>query len=460
MTAKGRAKAFSHNRRFYYKFIALPLLALFVAFSAGPAIATVDSSFDWHLVGGQPKRTLHYCFEPGSVPSTPPSPWIGWVREAAQNWNNAGTGWTFEEQASYPCQVNIRLADISESTTGGAMTSGFHQGRVNSLTITFDSNLENSAGWRHPGTPGDNYRDPVGVAKHELSHALRIDHNPDYDPSAATDPDIADPRKAGDHNTTLSEHDRQEARDAATSTIAMLQEPVGPQGGLLAYAGHRLQLPPGAVQDFAAVGIRPLSLKDIPAPLAVPSLRGQEGVIVSAVDVYSQATLFSQPITVTLSYDDSRLSGGFIVGELHEYVVPPIDESRLGVYYFSEEGGNWQPLAPVAVDVESNTVAFRTTSPRLFGIGGPAVAGVPASRGLSSVAGQLTIVLSYDAFDTADPWKLYEPSAPPFASDLAVLEAGRGYWAFVKEKTTFTYGVQSYPLNQGWNLIGWQGPCR
>jgi hypothetical protein len=44
------------------------------------------------------------------------------------------------------------------------------------------------------------------------------------------------------------------------------------------------------------------------------------------------------------------------------------------------------------------------------------------------MAGSYDLVYAYDAFDQIDPWKMYDPSAPPEACDLVELVPGCGYW--------------------------------
>ena len=51
----------------------------------------------------------------------------------------------------------------------------------------------------------------------------------------------------------------------------------------------------------------------------------------------------------------------------------------------------------------------------------------PIADAFSSIAGNYSIVWAYDASDTADHWKKYDPSAP-FGNDLANMEPGKGYW--------------------------------
>ena len=79
---------------------------------------------------------------------------------------------------------------------------------------------------------------------------------------------------------------------------------------------------------------------------------------------------------------------------------------------------------------------------------------------LADIAGEYNLVWGYEACDTADQWKLYNPSAPPYVNDLQAMNGQRGYWldnatagsvqvsGLRPVKTTVT-------LCQGWNLIGY-----
>ena len=49
-----------------------------------------------------------------------------------------------------------------------------------------------------------------------------------------------------------------------------------------------------------------------------------------------------------------------------------------------------------------------------------------------------SMVLASHASDTSDPWKLYDSSAPPYASDLNEMTPGWGYWIYVLADSTWT----------------------
>lgn len=69
-------------------------------------------------------------------------------------------------------------------------------------------------------------------------------------------------------------------------------------------------------------------------------------------------------------------------------------------------------------------------------IGYPSAAPVPLPDALASIASKYTQVSTYDASDTADPWKRFDPRLPPFANDLLEMGPGRGYWVNVTEPAT------------------------
>ncbi len=48
-----------------------------------------------------------------------------------------------------------------------------------------------------------------------------------------------------------------------------------------------------------------------------------------------------------------------------------------------------------------------------------------------------TFVYSYQAVDTADPWKLYDTTGPGYANDLTTLRPGYGYWIYVDANNTW-----------------------
>jgi hypothetical protein len=77
---------------------------------------------------------------------------------------------------------------------------------------------------------------------------------------------------------------------------------------------------------------------------------------------------------------------------------------------------------------------------------------------LSPIDGNYERIWAYDACDSSDPWKVYDPDIP--ASDLDALDEIRGHWLLATSPVTLTVnGVRpletDVPLCVGWNLIGY-----
>jgi hypothetical protein len=78
---------------------------------------------------------------------------------------------------------------------------------------------------------------------------------------------------------------------------------------------------------------------------------------------------------------------------------------------------------------------------------------------LTSIAGNYTNLYAYDGCDANDPWKNYDPSAPPFANDLTEINASIGLWINMTitdtlEVTGSKVTSASIPLCEDWNLVG------
>jgi hypothetical protein len=71
-------------------------------------------------------------------------------------------------------------------------------------------------------------------------------------------------------------------------------------------------------------------------------------------------------------------------------------------------------------------------------IGSPSLQTRPIAEALASVEGKYVLVYAYDPSDAPDPWKKYDPGAPPYANDLNEMKPGWGYWIKVNEDCTWT----------------------
>ena len=87
-------------------------------------------------------------------------------------------------------------------------------------------------------------------------------------------------------------------------------------------------------------------------------------------------------------------------------------------------------IVPSTVDIPLcsgwNLISYPVSTPRSLPVA------------LAGIAGKHNSVYAYDAADTANSWKSYDPTAPPAANDLNALEAGRGYWIEATGAITLT----------------------
>jgi hypothetical protein len=103
-----------------------------------------------------------------------------------------------------------------------------------------------------------------------------------------------------------------------------------------------------------------------------------------------------------------------------------------------------------AVNVTAGGNNASTTFIVTAGVAAPV--SVPA--GLNTIEGKYDKVWSFEA--VIQEWVLYDTN-PEATSTLTGLTVGQGYWIYVSEDCTLTYGARSYDLKAGWNLIGWLG---
>ncbi|MBU0490234.1 MAG: peptidoglycan DD-metalloendopeptidase family protein [Chloroflexi bacterium] len=106
-----------------------------------------------------------------------------------------------------------------------------------------------------------------------------------------------------------------------------------------------------------------------------------------------------------------------------------------------ETKGFWINILAADTLVVTGTVPSIMTIPLCTGwnlVGYPSFQNRPVTEALASIAGQYVIVYAYDASDSADPWKKYDPNAPPFSNDLTEMQPDLGYWIQVSEDCVWT----------------------
>ncbi|MFA9289397.1 MAG: fibronectin type III domain-containing protein [Weeksellaceae bacterium] len=144
--------------------------------------------------------------------------------------------------------------------------------------------------------------------------------------------------------------------------------------------GISLDIPSDATNADAVYQIKLLDGDDVIGTLGLPN-----GLEYSAEHIYdlkaltgvgTSVTSFDEPIDITITYDDSDITG--------------MEESSLVIYRYS--GGSWHSLAPCTVDTTANTVTCSTTGFSVFGLFGTESAGtiVAATSSGSSNSGQVS----------------------------------------------------------------------
>lgn len=105
-----------------------------------------------------------------------------------------------------------------------------------------------------------------------------------------------------------------------------------------------------------------------------------------------------------------------------------------------EEKGFWvQTTDDVELVVEGDE--FTGSSIELLSgwnmVGYPATEAKLASDACANISSNLSIVWMYNATDTGDHWKKYDPAANPLANDLEYLTPGQGYWYMMTDDSMF-----------------------
>lgn len=360
----------------YMKMKCVVLVILGLVAMSFPVSAEFDDSWDWHNVTvdnkSQYKTEVHYCFD-----SNVTDQWKNWTREAANNWNDAKTGWKLTESTTVPCQVTIKLKDIPASeNSGGARVTGFGSrdanGRISNLSIEFDTNLSDElwngkapSGWN---TTGNNSLDPVVVAMHEFGHVLRMKHTNDGTDTG----NLEDPVSPGNHNATLSGSDKNESKNGTIIRKANTGNgSITPAGGNMEFSNTKIIFREGSLYETANVFIRPLSHISTPEPTKLPE--GTDAIIIG-VDVYTNPAIevLEIPATVIISYTSDDLSGAYFIGDQHRVPFGQVNEFTLKAFSYDRENEQWSEVEDSVLDMEAKTITFDTNYLGFIGIGASA----------------------------------------------------------------------------------------
>ena len=87
---------------------------------------------------------------------------------------------------------------------------------------------------------------------------------------------------------------------------------------------------------------------------------------------------------------------------------------------------------------------------------------VPVADVVAPLGSNLTRVYCYDATNTANPWGVYDPAAPPFAQSLFNIKPEEGCWFLMGTGDTLVLQGAGLPVDRtswslvnGWQLVGW-----
>lgn len=137
-------------------------------------------------------------------------------------------------------------------------------------------------------------------------------------------------------------------------------------------------------------------------------------------------------VKVSLSTDPSQVRWGFCIDEI--------------------ANGEALSVPPTATPTPTPT-ATPTPTPTVTPTPGPTT----VASALLSVNGLYSLVYQYDPLNPRDPWKVYDPDAPPYVSTLQAVERGSAYWILMKYNGVLAFRQNRSLLYQGWNLVGWLG---
>lgn len=245
-------------------------------------------------------------------------------------------------------------------------------------------------------------------------------------------------------------------------------------GGYVRTGGGYVRTGGGYVRTgggFARIGGAPVSSSEGDVLLLADNLTFQPGQFLA---LQSTSSLPTPPSWATLVGNAYRFTASASIPDLRqtslsfnylESDVPPGEESGIAVYFWN--GANWKRLT-TKLNTYYNTASVPNQGPGLYAlmtsvdlrIAGPGwnliaypvhnpkpAPSVPQS--LASINGYYTTVYGYSSTDSADPWKIYDTSAPDWVNDLRSLDYGKGYWINATQAITlYLKNDTSAPLAQ------------
>jgi len=165
---------------------------------------------------------------------------------------------------------------------------------------------------------------------------------------------------------------------------------VGATGGTIAAidGAVKLTVPAGALPQAVGITVQPLTASELPAVF--------RGVLGSAFDFGPNGTTFAQPVTLTVSYDPSRV---------------PLGLARL-------DNGHWVRLAGTSTNVATKTVSSSITHFTDFALvyGAPGMVVTPSGATINAIGGTQTFTAQVLDFNSSPisgktfTWESLNPS--------------------------------------------------
>jgi hypothetical protein len=122
-----------------------------------------------------------------------------------------------------------------------------------------------------------------------------------------------------------------------------------------------------------------------------------------------------------------------------EKYIPPAPPPASTLKGVDQKRGFWVKMKRNDTLIVTGSVPVATSINLKRGwnmIGYPSTTSKPIDIALSSINGSYNVVYAYNATDTGDHWKHYDPSLPPFFNDLQDMLPGSGYWINITSDCT------------------------
>ena len=149
--------------------------------------------------------------------------------------------------------------------------------------------------------------------------------------------------------------------------------------------------------------------------------------------------------------------------------VSPVDATAIRLSVLGADGAS--PLLTVEVGGQT-TIALSVTTPAVAPTRAVPLAGgwnlvgwtgaTAVGDAIMPIAEQVDTLFGWDA--SAQQFRSFSPSAPPFLNSLETLQFGDGVWIRVENPGGVTWTqpavvvTRAVPLSAGWNLVLWTGP--